>query len=353
MIEEDVQALPKQPAKRGRKKKEVVESEQEPKIKKKRGRKAALKFFSSSIRKKIPMSINTNSSNNIILHLDVPEQDQPGSDNENTEMTGPDNTLSLLGFADESANYSNVHLQTKSEQGQEYNKVSVPNLEGQSQKLDNKSSQKIQKGYIQLFESMDTSKKWPEKTDLHCWWCCHGFDTVPIGLPMDYRYVRDHDQYLFKVKGNFCSIPCVYTWYNNSKYIKNPTILSLIKFLNRKITGMNTLNEAPPRETLKIFGGDLSIEEFRKKSNSGNIFKMINYPMIIIKEFIEEIDLTNLKIQNERQEMESIPIRCKTIGVKKGMENLIANAKTRMTTKNESTVSTENTIDKFLKMKLT
>jgi hypothetical protein len=326
----------KVPAKRGRKKKEVVETDQEPKIKKKRGRKAALKFFSSSIRKKIPISFNTNSSSNVILHLDVNENMDIDEDNqiEAYEINeNPDSTLTpLFGVEPEPVNKSH---------------------EGESKM-----------GYIQLFEKIDDSQKWPQRTDLYCWWCCHQFDTVPIGLPIDYRsVVLRGNQTVFKVKGNFCSTACVLSWYNNSKYIKDAKIFTLIKFMNKKLTGGNSSNliPAPPRETLRIFGGDLTINEFREKSNNGTLYKMINYPMIVIKEFIEEIDLTNLKIQNEKQEVtdnnnnnnsNNNNNNNNNNNKKTGLEHLIASAKTRMTSKGE-TVSTENTIDKFLKMKLT
>lgn len=309
----------KVPAKRGRKKKEVLETDNEPKIKKKRGRKAALKFFSSSIRKKIPISFNTNSSSNVILHLDV---------NEKMEVDEA--------FGAEPCDNDNMHLPSE---------YSI----GDNNNIDNSATQQESKmGYIQLFEKIDDSEKWPDHTDLYCWWCCHHFDTVPIGLPIDYRTVVSREnQMVFKVKGNFCSTACVLSWYNNSKYIKDAKIFTLIKFMNKKLTGNSSnLVPAPPRETLKIFGGDLTIKEFREKSNNGTIFKMINYPMIVIKEFIEEIDLTNLKIQNEKQETVN------NNNIKKGgLEHLIASAKTRISSKVE-TVSTENTIDKFLKMKL-
>ena len=65
--------------KRGRKKKEVVE--EEVKIKKKRGRKAALKYFSSSIRKQIPLKTNIVDNENSILFLDIKES------NDNTTFT--------------------------------------------------------------------------------------------------------------------------------------------------------------------------------------------------------------------------------------------------------------------------
>lgn len=312
----------KKPSKRGRKKKEVVETEQEPKIKKKRGRKAALKFFSSSIRKKIPISSNSNSTSNVILQLDITEQDQ---DQDQEECS-----LSLLGFSEEPTQYSSIKTV----------EVEVPPPQIQERR----------QGYITVLESDTHNTIWPLKTDVYCWWCCHSFDSVPVGLPVEFNFIKDRQRNLFKVKGNFCSIACVLAWYNHSKYNQSGKIFNLIKLLNKKLTGSDGYSQklipSPPRESLKIFGGELSIKEFREKSDNGFIYNLIEYPMIIIKEFIEEIDLTNLKLQNETT------IETYDTGPKKNLENLIQNAKTRISTKDQKE-STENTIDKFLKLKLT
>ena len=40
---------------------------------------------------------------------------------------------------------------------------------------------------------------------------------------------------------------------------------------------------APPRECLKMFGGDMSIEEFRKNSHNGIVYNSMLPPYIAIK----------------------------------------------------------------------
>ena len=68
-IDKNIENIPKEPKKRGRKKKEnVVE---EVKIKKKRGRKPCVKYFSSSIRKKIPLTTTIENNNNNILQISI------------------------------------------------------------------------------------------------------------------------------------------------------------------------------------------------------------------------------------------------------------------------------------------
>ena len=30
-------------------------------------------------------------------------------------------------------------------------------------------------------------KRWPDKTNISCWWCCHKFDNTPCSLPYNYK----------------------------------------------------------------------------------------------------------------------------------------------------------------------
>ena len=60
----------------------------------------------------------------------------------------------------------------------------------------------------------------------------------------------------------------------------------------KKLCGTNDILKAPPRQALKIFGGDLDITEFR---NNKKIFKMVEYPLTVVRDYIEEIDINNVK----------------------------------------------------------
>ena len=59
--------------KRGRPKKQIIEENKNEKQVKKRGRKAAIKYFSSDIRKQIPLTTTITDNNDYILHIDVPD----------------------------------------------------------------------------------------------------------------------------------------------------------------------------------------------------------------------------------------------------------------------------------------
>lgn len=77
----------------------------------------------------------------------------------------------------------------------------------------------------------------------------------------------------YTVYGNFCSLECMkaYNAHNNDSYKHNRFSL-ITKMYNLYNTDIQL---APPREALKCFGGNLTINEFRK---SNGVFSNLNIP---------------------------------------------------------------------------
>jgi hypothetical protein len=138
-----------------------------------------------------------------------------------------------------------------------------------------------------------------------CWWCCHQFDSIPIGLPE--KYIND----TFHLYGCFCSFNCAQAYNLNTNDNKVWEIYSLLNFFKKKICDLNNIQyknydyicSSPPRQSLNIFGGPLTIEDFRNSLNS--LTKNYNYilppmiPLIGILEIIpNEITPNNIKIKN-------------------------------------------------------
>ena len=96
IIVEPLEPVIQEPRKRGRKKKEKIVNE-EPKVKRKRGRKACVKYFSSSIRKKMPLTTSLQDTDKYILYLDVENEIVKDTtfDSIKDEFLGADNTSSL------------------------------------------------------------------------------------------------------------------------------------------------------------------------------------------------------------------------------------------------------------------
>jgi hypothetical protein len=162
---------------------------------------------------------------------------------------------------------------------------------------------------------------------------------MPIGLPIDFNTATKK----FRVKGVFCSFACMVAYKNDNKYENKE---SLIKYLYKKIAegnGRSILPCAPPRCVLKMFGGNLTVDEFRTSTSENKIYKMIEYPMFMSKEYVEEIDILNIKNANVKVFDDTSFTKVVSLDDKR-----VADAKMRLLQIEKSTVTVGNTIDKFI-----
>lgn len=101
--------------------------------------------------------------------------------------------------------------------------------------------------------------------DTWCWHCCHAFATQPLPMPIAYDDRRDS----FAVMGTFCSWACMKAFNFESKSYLSAVNANIITLFHKKCTGrLGGIRPAPPRITLREFGGRMSIEEFRAASNN-------------------------------------------------------------------------------------
>ena len=97
-----------------------------------------------------------------------------------------------------------------------------------------------------------------------CWWCCHPFDNEPLQLPYGY----DDRRKKFSTTGYFCSWSCMKS-YALEKYgvTKGSIICGNISLMRKRYCNkLDSIKRAPHRHRLNVFGGDLTIEEFRADS---------------------------------------------------------------------------------------
>lgn len=137
------------------------------------------------------------------------------------------------------------------------------------------------------------------KTQIACYWCCHQFTENAVFMPIK---LESGDK--FKVRGIFCSFECCNSYMrDNYQYAKNAYLL---KYMLYKCTGVpvyrNIMKKAPPREMLTLFGGHLSITEFRSTNKHYNI---LYSPMHYSNDIVEEI--THKKIVNKTIDFSTIP----------------------------------------------
>jgi hypothetical protein len=161
------------------------------------------------------------------------------------------------------------------------NKREDDNDDGKSNKIIKKNLRNIMYEFI----NSNNDKTWPDSTNTYCWWCCHPFNGPPCALPELYKKEK------FYVSGCFCSFNCTAA-YNFSKNEDTKwERYSLLNLMYKKLYNQKfiKINIAPPREVLKIFGGYMSIEEFRENSlRNDKIYTVVKPPLISIIPKIEE-----------------------------------------------------------------
>lgn len=397
-IKDDKDVVPTEPKKRGRKPKAETTEVQEPKPRKKRGRKAAVKYFSSSIRKKIPLTTVIPDNNNFILHLDVKEDDDDACDQSSTYngVEVVDSVTATKGscqaseamlekqvdeFLDNDSGVLAAILDDDGDLRDLYEKR-INFRDGQDKKLLNKleslhkddnlldrimtkdifpkksrrapltaqsaastskeeeKEENTQPGVFPLLEKFIDNEDWLTRTNVCCWWCCHKFSTLPVGLPQDFSMKTRK----FRVTGVFCGFPCMVAYAKNSPRASKQY---LIQHLHSRLTAQpldSELKPAPPRCALKMFGGNLSIDEFRESVEKHMIYRMVQYPMFVSRDYIESIDIANVKKANSRLFDDNAFVKVVNLD-----DQRVAGAKLRLSAQIEkSTVTTGNTIDKFI-----
>lgn len=97
-----------------------------------------------------------------------------------------------------------------------------------------------------------------------CWWCCHDHDGDSLSLPYRYDQMRNK----FYTCGNFCSWSCMKS-YAIDKYgdMRGSIISGNIIVMRKQLYGkIGSIKPAPDRFKLNVFGGHLTIEEFRENN---------------------------------------------------------------------------------------
>jgi hypothetical protein len=127
--------------------------------------------------------------------------------------------------------------------------------------------------------------EWPRSTSLWCWYCCHPFDTPPLPMPVCHDARRD----LFRVMGTFCSWSCMKAHNMHSTSYFNSVNANIITLFHRRCTGrLGGIKAAPPRIALKVFGGHMTIDEFRAASAGQAVHAVLPPRMIVHEHAIQE-----------------------------------------------------------------
>ena len=135
---------------------------------------------------------------------------------------------------------------------------------------------------------------WNQSTSICCWHCCHAFEGDSISIPSHY----DTFERKYVVYGNFCSLGCAKGYIMASPTADSALFTSLFTQMARELYGVHTVNAAPPRITLQMFGGPYSIKKFRAPETRSTI--------------IEAPFVTSFMVVEEKHEQSSMDV-CGTV----------------------------------------
>lgn len=159
-----------------------------------------------------------------------------------------------------------------------------------------------------LFQDANRYQRLPEKTDTACFWCCHGFSSSPVAIP---SHILDEVWYMY---ANFCSPECATSYLfkeridNNTQWERYALLNSLYSDDAAVPQGASCgIRPAPPRETLRMFGGGMDIAEFRALVHEKKLrVDVLTPPMVSIIQTMDtkpidfyDQNLKNVFIKNE------------------------------------------------------
>lgn len=164
---------------------------------------------------------------------------------------------------------------------------------------------------LREFEAKTSESGWPTSTNTACYWCCHGFATVPMGLPV--KYETDG---AMTATGCFCSVACAaaYNQYGTESINVKVARHSMLTNLALHMGMDEDIATAPPREVLKMFGGQMDIDEFRQLLHKKHVFLQTHPPMRYKHAHIEEVSRDKITAMYREQ---VVPLD--TARVKRGM----------------------------------
>lgn len=112
-----------------------------------------------------------------------------------------------------------------------------------------------------------------------CFWCCHDIGAHKYGMPILYDAVHQ----VFQQFGTFCSLECAaaHNFATHQGSDKVWEIHSWIQLLAKKLGIETPIRPAPTRFLLQLFGGPMTIDDFRQCHKSLQRAYVMNIPPMI------------------------------------------------------------------------
>lgn len=144
--------------------------------------------------------------------------------------------------------------------------------------------------------------EWPRRTDVCCWHDGEPFDTVPICIPkcIDPRTKR------YAVYGCFCSLNCALKYMQDRDRFNTMNSSMHLLHVARTVFGLHIplhqrVVQAPDFFYLKKFGGHMTIDEFRNRSQVATSVITLVPPFISFSHVLEDNAENTGEVVAERQ----------------------------------------------------
>jgi hypothetical protein len=126
------------------------------------------------------------------------------------------------------------------------------------------------------YKDASDSSKLPDSVDVACFWCTECFENQPCVIP------EREEKKIYKVYGNFCSPECALS-YLLSENLDSHVRWERMSLLHRLYSDLypNRIFPAAARESLKKFGGPMSIEQYRNTMYSKQVRVDIQMPPLV------------------------------------------------------------------------
>jgi hypothetical protein len=127
------------------------------------------------------------------------------------------------------------------------------------------------------YKELKSTKKIPQTTETACFWCAHCFAWQPCVIP------EREEKGTYRVYGNFCSPSCCMAFLLHESldtHVRWERIALLHRLYGSHFTS-GRIFPSPPRESLKLFGGPMTIQEYRGTIAAGKVRVDLQIPPMV------------------------------------------------------------------------
>lgn len=127
-----------------------------------------------------------------------------------------------------------------------------------------------------MFQDTNEAKTLPDTVTISCFWCTEEFNNQPYILP------EREEKGVYRVYGNFCSAECALAFLlheNLDSHVRWERMALLHRFYHEMYPSQ--IFPAPARESLKKFGGPMSIAQFRQTLAAKKVRVDIQIPPLV------------------------------------------------------------------------